>query len=283
MKSLKDALTITLVFLFTGCTKADFFPDPLGLSKDYDYEDPGLDDDYFTVSGTLLNINNYKAEVKEENGGITLPTNKKITLSVKGFSREVKDVEWIANGTTIAKGNNVDATLSSIGLGILNVKFKEVESGKKHNKEIKLYAFKQLNLSVEITPNNNICGEVAVGVSQTLTSYGNEKIGAFYLENSVQNICTSGTNKSARIARIPISVYDNKTNISIDLIEPQKTTTKDKVGFCLLFFCLGSSSYSTTVTPKKIYGTDVFYASTTKNLTPGKYKSGNTTLMIEDY
>ncbi len=84
--------------------------------------------------------------------------------------RKVHDIQWNVNGKQIASGNDATITIPEIGVYTLNVKFKETESGTAHNKAIKLYVYKEVNLSAMITPNKNICGEVALGITTESSS-----------------------------------------------------------------------------------------------------------------
>lgn len=144
---------------------------------------------------------------------------------------------------------------------------------------MQLYVYKEMNLSVVITPGKSICGEVAIGI--TSVSDNGNKIGPLYLVNSVQRICTTESNKTARIARVPVKVYDINTSFSIDLIEPNKTTTKTHAGFCFLFLCMGGSFSKTVLNPLQVYQTDHFSPAITNNLKPGQYTSGGTVLTLE--
>lgn len=285
MKNLKRFTIATLIVCFISCSKEDLPPIPFHHSDSYTYNDKGLDDSFFDISASLPNLNNTASTINESGGSIILPVDKNLNLNVKEVHRTVKSVKWIVNGKVIATGNNASVELLNkgidIGVGKLNVEFTEEKSGRKHNKELKLYAFKQVNISVQITPKTNICGEVAIGITQTLTSFGNEKIGPLYMEKSIQNICSSGQNKTAGIARIPLNIYDKKTTFSIDLIEPLKSTSNRNSGFWILFFWIGFSSSNVTISPKQIYQSDSFTASATNNVSFGNFTSGNTVLTIE--
>ncbi|MGC4235284.1 MAG: hypothetical protein QM594_20100 [Niabella sp.] len=273
MKNFKFVTLALVLIVVIGCSKKGIFPHP--LNPDTDFKDDGLSDEFFRLSATA----NGSQKINEDENSITIPYNTSVALSVNELHRKIKDVKWIVNGKTIASGNNATVSINSIGINSFNVEFKEVSSGKKHNRQMKLYVYKEMNLSVVITPGKNICGEVAIGI--TSVSGNGNKIGPLYLINSVQQICTGESNKTARIARVPVKVYDTNTSFSIDLIEPNKTTTKTNAGFCFLFLCMGGSFSKTVLNPLQVYQTDNFSPAVTNNLKPGQYTSGGTVLTLE--
>lgn len=266
MKNLSILISYVFLLSIVSCSKNRGF---------FHYEEPGLSDDFFKITATL----NGNTSTTEDQGALTIPFKENAKLNISEATRTVKDVSWYINGGKKATGNNASISVNDIGVYDLNITFKESSSGKSHNRTIKLYVYKEINISATITPTKAICGEVAIGI--TSTSSNGEKFGPMYLLNSIQNICTSNDKKTASIARVPVKVYDNKTSFTIDLIEPNKTSTKASLGFCLLFFCFGSSQYKTVVNPLQVYQTDQFPSSLTQNLNPGQYASGNTQLILE--
>lgn len=261
---LTTALVLTVL---TGCRKLSPFPE---------YKQQGLSDDFFKLSASI----NGGASISENEGALTIPFNTPVKFNISEASRTIKNVEWIANGKKIAADNDAVISINDIGVYDLNVKFKETSSGSTHNRTLKLYVYKEITLSATITPNKNICGEVAIGITTESSNTG--KFGPNYLLNSIQQICTTDTKKTGSIARVPIKIYDANTSISIDLIEPNKSTsTKTHFGFCFLFFCVGGGANNTVVNPLQVYQTDQFSASLTKNLKPGQYATGGTILTIE--
>ncbi|HOZ84216.1 MAG TPA: hypothetical protein PK191_01925 [Niabella sp.] len=288
MKNLKQITVAAIITCLVSCSKGDLVPPPLkNYNNSSTFSSKGFEDNFFEISAAMPNLNNTTTNIQEMNGSITLPVANQLTLMIQENFAKVKDVKWKVDGSTIASGNLAPIVLEKQGVGIgvrkLNVEFTEVESGKKHNKEIKVYIFKQVYLSLQISPGSNICGEVAIGITQTLNSFGSEKIGPVYLEKSLQNICSSSQNKTAGIARLAMNIYDRNTSFSIDLIEPLKSTKTTKAGFCFLFFCIGGSTTTTTISPKQVYQTDNFSASATNQVSFGKFTSGNTSLTIESF
>lgn len=273
-------LIAAIALLVISCTKDSLSPFSLNPQTNLNWnEKPGLSDNYFTISAKISDMAN-TPQPKEVSNAISLPINRSMTLNLSSPSRQVKDVVWKVNEKTIANGNNANATLTAMSVGTLSVAFTEVESGKKHDKKIKLYAFKQMFLSVSIQPNVSVCGKVAIGVGQQLGSF-NERIEQSYITASQQDICTGKTNSTARIARIPFSIYDPKTTISIDLIEPKEQTTNNSVSFCLLFFCLSAGGKSTYITPMQVYQTVTFNPAATSNCSPGSYTLNGTKITLE--
>lgn len=272
-------ISIAVLFtLFSSCSKNDFLNGGgFGTTK------PGLPDEFFTISAKPISFDNSSRGYTEKEGTITIPTGKQVTLSVSEIHRKIKDITWKVNGAAVANGNNVTATLSFFGAGKLTIDFTEIESGTKHSKELKLYGYKTIYISVSITPSIPVCGKVAFGLTQILHSYNNDKIGPYYEKTSVQNICTTGSANTAHIARLPINIYSTNTSLSLDLIEPKETTTSSSSGiFCFLFFCFGSSGSTTVLTPLQVYQTDTFSPVETSNLKAGTYTKGNVTLTIEE-
>lgn len=279
MKKKRAAIYILVLFaLLTSCTKPGIDLRPPGFSGVNNPSPPkGKPTSFFKIEANVDNFQGVNPKVTEAYDMITLPANKTITISVNEFFAKVKNVKWKLNGSDLISGNNVDVTIPAMGVHKLSVEFKEAESGASHNKEIKLYAFKQKYLSVTIKPQGEICGKVAIGVTQTLAGYGNEKIGPSYFKESVQEICSGA---SAKYARIPVSVYDDKTSFAIELIEPQEVKSDANFKFCLIFFCFGVNG-GTYITAKQVYQANSFSAAQTSNLSNGTYVSGNTTLAIE--
>lgn len=269
---------IALFIILSACTKSGIDLTPPGIPSSPNPSTPqGRPTSFFKIDAAINNFQGTNAKISERNDMISLPVNKSVVISIDEFFGKVKDVKWKLNGSDIASGNQTDLSIPQKGVHKLGVEFKEVESGKNHSKEIKLYAFQQKYLSVIIKPKTEICGKVAIGVTQTLGGYHNEKIGPSYYKESVQQIC-SGT--SARYARIPVSVYDDRTTFAIDLIEPQEVKSDGGFKFCLIFFCLGMNG-GTYITAKQVYQTDTFNNSLTANVSNGTYTSGNTTLTID--
>ncbi|GAB3010386.1 hypothetical protein GCM10027051_10150 [Niabella terrae] len=263
---------------FMSCKKSSLFPDPFHIDNADAFEDRGLPDDAFGLSAAMAGSAGSTIEVREEKGTIYLPVQTRLTLKISEISRAVKNLKWTLNGKVIASGNNVAVTLATMGAGNLNVSFTEAGSGVKHSRDLQLYAYKQMTISMVIHSKVPVCGPVAVGISSSSPVLN---VAPLYLENSIQNICTTESNNTARIARVPVKVYDAQTSFSIDLIEPNKVTTKNATGFCILFICFGGSSSHTTVNPKQVYQTDTFLPSQTANLSPGTYTSGGTQLTLE--
>lgn len=287
MKSLNNIVIGFIVIALVSCSKSGYLPTPFGPmgNGSSTITNSGLGDAFFNISAGVPTGSGVNADVTEFNGKISVPVDKVLTLKIDEFHAKVKDVNWKVNGNVVASGNNVPIHFNKqnvdIGVRTMNVEFTEVASGKKHNKELRLYVFKQKDISVLITPKSNICGEVAIGVTQTLNSYNNEKIGPVYIKESIQNICTNSQNKTAGIAKVAMNVYDPNTSFTVDLIEPLVSSSSNKVGFCFLFFCVGTSTNNTVITPKQVYQSDSFSASATNNVSNGKFTSGNTVLTIE--
>ncbi len=273
---MKRSILLSVVLLLTVLTSCrKLAPFPISNAPTSDFKQQGLSDDFFATSASF----NGNQNANEIDRTLSIPFNTQTKLRVGESHRKVHDIQWNVNGKQIASGNDATITIPEIGVYTLNVKFKETESGTAHNKAIKLYVYKEVNLSAMITPNKNICGEVALGITTESSSAG--KFGPMYLTNSVQQVCTTDTKKTANIARVPIKVYDANTTISIDLIEPNKTYTTIRGELCFLFLCFGGSSTKTVVNPLQVYQTDQFSPSSTKNLKPGQYSSGGTVLTIE--
>lgn len=287
MKNLKQITVAAFITCLVSCSKEDLVPPPLKKTETYSLPKKSYDDSQFEISAVVPGINNTNSNITESNSSITLPVDRQVNLTIKETFAKVKDVKWLINGTTITTGTVAAVELNKkgfdIGIKKLNVEFTEVESGKKHNKELKLYVFKQVNISLEISPKNNVCGEVAIGITQTLGSFGNEKIGPVYIDKSIQNICSTSQNKVARIARLAINIYDPNTSFSIDMIEPLRVTTKNTLAFCFFFICIGVPTTTTTISAKQVYQTDNFSASATNQVSFGKFTSGNTSLTIESF
>lgn len=286
MKLLNIIVIGFIAIALVSCSKQGWFPTPLGPIENVSSTvKSGLEDSFFKISAGLSTGSGTNGEITEADGKISVPVDKQLTLSIDEFFSKVKDVKWKINGNVISSGNKstiqLDKQNIDIGVKKMYVEFTEVESGKKHNKELKLYIFKQKYISVLISPKSNICGEVAIGVTQTLNSYNNEKIGPAYIKESIQNICSNSQNKTAGIAKIAMNLYDPNTSFTIDLIEPLVSSSNNKLGFCFLFFCFGTSINNTTITPKQVYQSDSFSASATNNVSFGSFTSGNTVLTIE--
>lgn len=241
----------------------------------------GLSDEFFTVSATIANFNSAETKVGEASGSLNVPVQKQVKLNVNEFHRKVKNVVWKVNGKQIGGGNDLNTTFQNIGLNKLSVSFKETESGRQHDRDFDLYTFRQKFLSVTIVPQSAICGKVAIGVKQTLTSFSNEVIGPGYEKTTVQDICQTHSNYTARIARLPVSIYDTKATLSIDLIEPSEIKSDNSITLGLLFFWIKLGA-TTRIVPRTVYQTVDFPASITNDLGNGTYTSGNVTLKIEE-
>lgn len=281
MKTVNFQSLLVVILILSACTKSGIFPPSYFPGENFTGTNTGLSDAFFPISASLPDAGATNNKANETSETISLPIQKTLELNVSELHRKVKNISWSMNGREIAKGNNARVTLNSIGIGKLSVAFKEVESGKQHNKELKLYAFQQKSISINIKPETLICGKVAIGIKQTLTSFNNEIIGPAYSKSTVQQICSTNSNYSAGIARVAVNIYDRNSTISIDLIEPNEVKNDNSIWLGLLFFWIKLGE-STKIIPKTVYQTSSFSASATNNFSNGTYTLGNTTLTIED-
>lgn len=260
MKTLLISLTLGGCISLLSC-KDDFFSPDDRQSDDIHSR---IELDMPKPDGTGKNT------VSETDESLTVASNRPITLRVDNPFETVSHVEWMVNGEKIGEGNNLETILTEIGVHKLTVNYR-IGKGRYH-REVDVYTYVTKRLSFHITPEQNLCGRVAIGITQHLPNGG--KIGPGYSKATVQEICTADGRKTATAANIEVNFFSQTPKLEVELIEPREVKDDSRTRFCvLIFFCIGGSPGS-QIAAAQLYETYTYEGEALNQLKAGTYRSG---------
>src|SRR5690606_11595720 len=191
MKTLVTSLILIASTLLWSCKD-----DLLGLDR-------GKNDDFHTrIAAEVPKPDGTgKNTVRDEENSLTVAAQQPITLIVDNSFETITHVEWTVNGEKIGEGNHLQTTIDGAGIHQLSVNYRIGKQ--RYSKQLDVYAYVTKRLSFKIIPDRDVCGKVAIGITQHLGNGG--KIGPGYSKATVQDICTTDGRKTATAANIEVN------------------------------------------------------------------------------
>lgn len=179
---------------------------------------------------------------------IRVPEQQNATIIFSNFNTaQFTNIKWFVDDVEKGTGNNFDIAFSEMGEHKITFSATTISTGRTFTKNISVYVYKYINISVEATPPGYVCGEIEI--------LGATPVGAL---PKLTALIDCAKPEKIKFELLKMAIFSNTNSI--------------------LFIHLFRSDKS-VINPVP-YALDAFSGSQLNNYTPGVYIVGATTLTI---